>query len=213
VADSTRFAKTEKGADEISNRRNNLRGKMRTMLILIDARKTADELRDQAGKLGVPPDFLETMVHDGYIAPVGGAPASPAAGTVQPAVASGATSATATPAAPAGAAAALPTGAGPVPASAEAGAPAGTIAEPVAADAGAISNDEFARFRDAKTFMNETVVNALGIRAFLFTLRLERCSTRADLVALFPDYEKAIRKASGETDAQVLASHLRDMLG
>ena len=28
----------------------------------------------------------------------------------------------------------------------------------------------------------------LGIRAFLFTLRLERCATRADLKALLPDY-------------------------
>ena len=135
MADSIRYAKTPKGTDEIGNRRNNLRGKMRTMLILIDPRKSTDELRDQASKLGVPPNFLETLVHDGYIAPAGGA--------------------------------ALP-------------AEAAGIPLPDAPPA----VDEFARFREAKTFMNESVVNALGIRAFVFTLRLERCANRADLAAL-----------------------------
>jgi hypothetical protein len=36
--------------------------------------------------------------------------------------------------------------------------------------------------------MNDTIVDTLGIRAFGSTLRLERCATRADLVALLPDY-------------------------
>lgn len=67
-----RDSKTEKGADEISQRRNNWRGKMRTVLMLIDPRRTADELRGHEAKLGVPAGFLQTMVHDGYIAPVGG---------------------------------------------------------------------------------------------------------------------------------------------
>src|SRR4029450_4637303 len=34
---------------------------------------------------------------------------------------------------------------------------------------------EVERFRIAQAFMNNTVVDALGIRAFMFTLRLERC--------------------------------------
>src|ERR1700745_4166327 len=32
--------------------------------------------------------------------------------------------------------------------------------------------DEVGRFRIAKAFMNDTIVDALGIRAFVFTLRL-----------------------------------------
>jgi hypothetical protein len=160
------------------------------MLILIDPRKTADELRDQAGKLGVPPDFLETMVHDGYILPVG---------NVAPAVVGGAT------AVPGSTAAAAPT-------ATDAG-DAGDAQAPAADPGVAVPSDEFAKFREAKTFMNETVVTALGIRAFMFTLRLERCSNRADLAALFPDYEKAIRKGAGEADAQVLTANLRELLG
>src|SRR5436309_852504 len=70
MADDVRYGKTEKGADEILQRRNNLRGKMRMMLILVDPTKSVDQLRSQAAQIGVPPDFLETMVRDGYIAPL-----------------------------------------------------------------------------------------------------------------------------------------------
>jgi hypothetical protein len=71
MADNVRFAKTEKGADEIGQRRNNLRGKLRIMLILIDPTKSVEQLRLQAARIGAPPDFLETMQRDGYIVPVG----------------------------------------------------------------------------------------------------------------------------------------------
>ena len=52
MADITRYAKTQAGVDEISQRRTNLRGKLRTMLILIDPTKTADELREQGVRVG-----------------------------------------------------------------------------------------------------------------------------------------------------------------
>lgn len=65
-----RYAKTAKGLDEISHRRNNLSGKLRVMLILVDPTKTVDQLRLQAGRIGAPADCLEIMVRGGYIAPV-----------------------------------------------------------------------------------------------------------------------------------------------
>src|SRR6516165_10808581 len=70
VADTTRYEKTEMGAAEISKRRKNLRGRMRTMLILTDPSRTVEELRAQGAQLGVPDDFLETLVREGYLAPV-----------------------------------------------------------------------------------------------------------------------------------------------
>ncbi|HZQ60461.1 MAG TPA: hypothetical protein VFC24_03875 [Casimicrobiaceae bacterium] len=161
---AVRYAKTPTGVEEISARRNNLRGKMRTMLILIDPAKSVDELRDQASRIGAPSDFLDTLVNDGYIAPVGAA----------------ANNASAT----------------------EAGAEPGTPVTP----------DELARFREAKAFMNETVVSALGIRAFMFTLKLERCATRADLGQLLPDYERALRKTTSEAEARAMADRVRELL-
>src|SRR4030095_2347389 len=50
-------------------------------------------------------------------------------------------------------------------------------------------DDQVAHFRVAKAFMNETIVDALGIRAFMFTLKLEKCATATDLGTLLPDYD------------------------
>jgi hypothetical protein len=156
MADS-RYVKTEKGATEISKRRNNLRGRLRTMLILMDASKTVEDLRRQAAQIGAPPDFLEVLERDGYIVSLSRALAH------------------------------------------------GQPQQPVAVD-------EFSRFRIAKSFMNETIVDTLGIRAFTFTLRLERCSMRADLVPLIPDYAKALRKSLDESETRVLVDRALELL-
>jgi hypothetical protein len=72
--------------------------------------------------------------------------------------------------------------------------------------------DEAQRFRAAQKFMNDTVVDALGFRAFFFTLKLEKCFTRADLGGLIDDYAKAITKGSGEDVARVLRARARELL-
>ncbi|HVN35951.1 MAG TPA: hypothetical protein VMU96_11945 [Casimicrobiaceae bacterium] len=159
MADTTRYTKTEMGAAEIGKRRKNLRGRMRTMLILIDPSRTADELRAQAAQLGVPDDFLETLVREGYLAPVAGAEGTPADAATQ-----------------------------------------------------AVSDRELARFRRAQAFMQETIVDAMGVRALLFTLKLERCVTRAELAALLPDYEKGLAKFRDEAQTRLLVQRAKDFL-
>ena len=72
--------------------------------------------------------------------------------------------------------------------------------------------DEAGRFRIAKAFMNDTIVDAMGIRAFVFTLRLERCATRADLKTLLPDYERSLAKKRPPWDATVLIERTRELL-
>ena len=162
MAVTTRYAKTDKGLEEIRSRGKNLRGRLRTMLILIDPSKTDAELRTSAAQIGVEPEFLETLLRDGYVALVGGMDtAGSASGEATPRV---------------------------------------------------VTRDELARFRAAKAFINETIVDALGVRAFLFTLKLERCSTRQDLAALLPDYEKAIRKFRGEAETKLLVERANELL-
>jgi hypothetical protein len=73
--------------------------------------------------------------------------------------------------------------------------------------------DPVARFRMAQQFMNETAVNALGLKAFFITLKLEKCATVDDLRALLGDYRAALAKASGGAEAEVLARRARDLLG
>ena len=72
--------------------------------------------------------------------------------------------------------------------------------------------DPVARFRMAQQFMNDTAVNALGLKAFFFTLKLEKCATVDDLRPLVDNYREAITKGSGEAEAEVLTQRLRDML-
>jgi len=155
MADIARYAKTQKGTSEIAERRNTLRGRMRTMLILIDPSKSESALRQQAARLGLETDALEQLVRGGYIAALG---------------------------------------------------------EQQQAAPQDISTDELMRFRQAKAFMNETVVDKLGIRAFRFTLRLERCATRQDLVAMLPDYAKAIGKRSDVPEAELMVARARELL-
>ena len=159
MADSTRYAKTEMGLAEISKRRKNLRGRMRTMLFLVDPSRTADELRAQAAQLGVPDDFLDMLVRDGYISVVAGS-------------------------------------------------------EPPPEDGGSttVSDRELWRFRQAKAFINDTIVDAMGIRAFLVTLKLERCATRADLLEFLPDYEKAIGKYHDEAQVRLIVDRAKQLL-
>ena len=72
--------------------------------------------------------------------------------------------------------------------------------------------DEFTRFRAAKDLMNITVVDALGIRAFFFTLKLERAGNLADLRELDGPYRDAIAKGSGAEQARVFTERLNSML-
>src|SRR5204863_3418040 len=73
--------------------------------------------------------------------------------------------------------------------------------------------DEFALFRVAKQFMNETAVDNLGgLKKFTFTLKLERCAVRTDLANLLPHYEVAMGNAIGRDAAAVLVSRMRMLL-
>ena len=157
--DTRRYSRTEKGHDEISNRRKTLKGKLRTVLFLVDAAKPADAIIQQVVLVGGPPDALAQLLAQGYIVEVGGAAAAaptPSAGSIE---------------------------------------------------------DELAGFRVAKAFMNETIVDTRGVRAFGFTLRLERCATRADLVALLPDYTEALTKKLDRNAVLALVERTRELLG
>ena len=81
-----------------------------------------------------------------------------------------------------------------------------------AAPAAVPAPDEFTRFRAAKDFMNTTIVDAMGIKSFFFTMKLERAGNVADLCELAPAYREALAKAMGEGEAEVLALRLDEML-
>jgi hypothetical protein len=72
--------------------------------------------------------------------------------------------------------------------------------------------DPVQRFLQTKKLMNDTAVDALGLRAFLFTLKLEKCATVADLQAMLPDFGKALSKSLEPAKVQRLLAEFRTRL-
>ena len=96
---------------------------------------------------------------------------------------------------------------------------AASAAQASAAPADGVSSEpgdpfevENERFRVARKFMNDTLVDALGLRSFFVTLKLERCFNRADLKAMTPDYLAAITKGSGAEISKAFEERLRQLL-
>jgi hypothetical protein len=65
-----------------------------------------------------------------------------------------------------------------------------------------------------RQFMNETSVQALGLRAFMFTLKLERCTSRVELEDVLPEYQRLLGKArkSEPGYAEAMARRVEEML-
>lgn len=167
--DSRRFGRTAKGQAEIAQGGKSLRGKLRTVLFLIDANKPLVDIEQQVKLIGAPVDAIDQLVAGGYIAEIGSA-GSPIA----------------------------------------AGAPVAMA--PTTPTAQLSPEERMTNFRVAKTFMNETIVDALGIRAFGFTLKLERCSTAEDLIALLPTYTEALLKKLDREATRALVERTRELL-
>jgi len=72
--------------------------------------------------------------------------------------------------------------------------------------------DAFSRFREAKAFMNTTIVDALGIKSFMFTMKLERANGIAELSDLVDAFRTALAGAKGEDYARTMTARLKDLL-
>jgi len=71
-----RFAKTDKGQEEIRNRTYRLQPRPRALLVIVDGKKAADELVQTAERLGGGPGLLESLLKEGFIEEVREAPAT-----------------------------------------------------------------------------------------------------------------------------------------
>jgi len=74
------------------------------------------------------------------------------------------------------------------------------------------ATDSFTRFREAKSFMNSTIVDSLGLKSFMFTMKLERANTLEELSDLVEAYHAALAGAKGEGYASTMTAKLKDML-
>lgn len=77
------YRKTDKGIAEIETRANRLVPRLRTALIMVDGRRTEDDLRTLVG--GDPEEVLGQLVEQGYIEVIGTVAERPPAGAAAPA--------------------------------------------------------------------------------------------------------------------------------
>ena len=61
------FDKTEKGKDEISHRTYHLSAKLRPLLVIIDGKRTAEELLKNVHGLGLTRLHLDSLLSEGFI--------------------------------------------------------------------------------------------------------------------------------------------------
>jgi len=82
-------------------------------------------------------------------------------------------------------------------------------AAPVAAKAPAPeqSHERLEPLPLARKYMNDTVVANLGLRAFLFTLKIEKCYSARELYLLLPEFRRQLRKVM--QNEEVVACHER----
>ncbi len=59
--------------------------------------------------------------------------------------------------------------------------------------------------QEARKYINDTVAEHLGLRAFMFTLKIEKCYSRRELLDLLPEFRRQLRKVI--TNAEVNACH------
>lgn len=69
------------------------------------------------------------------------------------------------------------------------------------------------RYLAAQKLMNDSAVDALGLRAFFFTLKLERAFNCDDLRAVLPDFSKALSKGKDPAAAAMIEARVRVLLG
>lgn len=64
----------------------------------------------------------------------------------------------------------------------------------------------------AQKLMNDSAVDAVGMKSFFFTWKVEQSLSRQDLLQLLPEYLRLIAKAKGADVARRLEEQLRDLL-
>lgn len=174
------FDKTDKGREEIATRRYQLAAKVRSILLLVDGKQSAEALLQKYAGIGVSGQTLQDLIDGGFI--------SARAET------------------PAAAASAAPQAAPPAPLASTA---AAATATPPVAEVAAFSLPEGQTQHQAiYQFYCETIKANLGLRGLPLQLKVEKCSSVDDLRALRTAYLEAVLKARGAETARSLRDRL-----
>ncbi len=199
----THPVKTADGQDELSSRKRRLGQRHRTVLLLVDGRRSADEVRALARQAGVPPGCFEELLSLGLIAQPAGAPAAgDAAGP--PAGA---------PRDDAGDSSLLPPSRTLQPESVLGDLPldGAALPEPLPAELLALDAGD-PLFEEARALLVRALRAEAPVAGSLTLLRLRRARSRADLAGLVGDVESRIVKPHRSLAAQQTLQRVRQLL-
>ncbi len=182
------YDKTAKGREEIATRKYQLAPRMRTLLVLIDGRKSEEELLRSVSGLGLTADSIaELLTQDfivlatSYSAILETEPVAEAPVVVTPPV----------PAAP----------------------PPLVQAAAIRAEAEAQTPAPAQQFQSLYDFYNRTIKSNIGLRGFTLQLKVEKAASVDELRDLRRPYLEAVLKAKGSDIARNLAAQLDQLLG
>lgn len=192
------YDKTDKGRDEIATRRHRLAPRLRTLLVMIDGRRSDCALLAGLAPLGLGADDLATLLAQDYIQ------LSRRDAVPEPLA----------PAAPPEAAAPAP-----APAAVAAAAPAAGFASnsatgsaPDSATATAVTPARARQFQALCQFFNSTIKRNIGLRGLGLQLKVEHAANVDELRALRQPFLDAVHKAKGGELAQRLRVELDELL-
>jgi len=187
------FDKTEKGREEIATRKYHLSPRVRSLLVMIDGKQSADELLKKVAGIGLNEQAIVDLLQDGFIKETA---ASAAAVAAIPIIAT-ASSTEIGPDIPA-------------PAVPGAGSPA-TV--PVSSPASqALLPEGQTQFEAIYRFYNETIKSTIGLRGYALQLKVEKAASIEDFRLLRKPYLEAVEKAKGQEMARSLRDRLDKLL-
>ena len=73
-------------------------------------------------------------------------------------------------------------------------------------------DDALPSVQQAKQFINDSAVAVLGLRAFLFTLKLEHCYTEVEIRGILPEFERVVTKARDANFASIMVKRVENLL-
>lgn len=199
--------KTADGLDEIATRARRLSQRQRTMLLLVDGRRSADEVKRLAAQAGVPASCYDELIAMGLIAmPLPTLPISALEATQPMPLTIDVT---------------LPGGLDSLLPSAQSLQPESTLngdlgpAEPWAAVE--TSHGDLAdldpKLEEARDLMLRAVRAEAPVAGSLTLMRLRRARTRADLAELIDEVEARVRKPHRTLAATLLLRRVHELIG
>ena len=195
------FDKTDKGREEIITRKYRLQHRLRSLLVLIDGKKTTPELLQKVSGLGLDMQSLEELVDGEFIEGVAIVPES----EMEQLIAANPAPVAPPPVAKVAEAVAVVEFEAPAAPADNGGNGGGNGAAKSKGVGGMMSP---AAFTALQTFFNQTIKSMVGLRGFTLQLKAERAHTLDEFRALREPYLAAIQKAKGN---EIMIS-LRDRL-